>query len=166
MQIDLSQLEPSKLPSADKKRGLSTAGARTGFLSASLVVLGMLTFFFYNFQTVVVTGKSMLPTLKNHQAILICKALWLAGPLKRNDIVVAKVGQPIEYVVKRVYRVGGEEVDDMTLLPIGWDVFDQGTFQVPEDSVYLLGDNRFHSEDSRAFGPVKVRDIVGKMVVY
>ncbi len=35
---------------------------------------------------------------------------------------------------------------------------------VPEDCIYVLGDNRNHSNDSRAFGSVKVSDIKGKVV--
>lgn len=163
MQIDLTQIEPTELLRQSQRRRLATAGARTGFLSASLIILGLLVFFFYNFQTVLVSGRSMYPALRDRQAILICKALWLVGPLKRNDIVVARIGGG-EYVVKRVYRLGGEVVDDLTLSPTGWDYFSQGYFRVPEGTVYLLGDNIFNSEDSRTFGPITEKNVVGKMV--
>ncbi len=36
---------------------------------------------------------------------------------------------------------------------------------IPKDSIYVLGDNRSNSLDSRSFGPVETKDIVGKLVL-
>jgi signal peptidase I len=130
----------------------------------STVVLGLLAFFFCNFQTVVVSGKSMLPTLHDHQRILICKALWLVGAPKHNDIVVVRSPESGELLVKRVYRLGGELVDDLIYSPKGWNVFENGPYQVKPGTMYLIGDNVGNSEDSRVFGPVNLSAIVGKMV--
>jgi signal peptidase I len=137
-------------------------GARTGFLAVLLAILGSLVFFFYNFQTVVVSGKSMVPTLHDKQRILICKAIWLVGRPKVNDIIVVKLDDG-EFVVKRVFRTEGQNVD-ISLSPLGWDYFAKGQFKVPQGMLYVLGDNLQHSEDSRMFGPVSESRVVGKLI--
>lgn len=168
MQFELTQIDTASAVTEQEKRGFARPAARNGFLGVLLAVLAFLVFFFYNFQTVVVSGKSMLPTLKNRQHILLCKALWLVGPIKQNDIVVLKMGDPSrsEFLVKRVWAVGGDVIKDVTLSPIGWNYFQDGYYRVPEGKVYVLGDNRLASEDSRLFGPVNERNIIGKVVWY
>lgn len=154
MQIDLSQPQPTKPRNALQ--------ARQGLFAALVGFLCFLVFFLYNFQTVIVQGKSMIPTLRDKQHILICKALWLVGKPKVGDIVVVKMENG-EYIVKRVLRTGGEHVDP-TLSPTGWDYFMNGEFVVPEGMIYIIGDNLPHSEDSRTFGPVPEGAIVGKLI--
>jgi signal peptidase I len=159
MEFDLSKLrEPT---ASNQKAGLKPA-ARNGFLVVLLLVFLFLTFFFFNFQTIVVKGESMLPTFKPDQRILVCKAIWLVGPLRQGDIVVVRSQSPGEYLVKRVYAVAGSKVD-YRYQPFNWD-YTQGQFSVPEGHLYLLGDNLANSEDSREFGPIALGDVLGKVV--
>lgn len=137
---------------------------RRSLLVPLLGALLFLVFFFYNFQTVTVKGHSMEPTLRDNQRILVCKALWLVGQPKRGDIVVIRGDRKGEYLVKRVAATGGEFVD-YEIQPFEYD-FTQGKFKVPEGYVYVIGDNLAASEDSRAFGPVPLERILGKVVEY
>ena len=118
-------------------------------------------FIFYNFQAVIVQGNSMLPTFQTGARIFICKAAWLVGPPKDDDIVVVRLSGTGEYIIKRVYRIAGERVDPLWS-PLYWR--STGPYLVPEGQIYLLGDNREISEDSRIFGPVDLRSVVGKAV--
>jgi len=137
--------------------------AITGFGFILLILLGFAIYFHYTFTTVVVSGESMLPTLKNNQRVLTSRAYWLVGPIKDKDIVVIKDDGPTGYIIKRVYRMAGEVVDWYNV-PDNVD-FRKGEYKVPAGHVYVLGDNREVSEDSRRFGPVKVEDIIGKVVI-
>lgn len=138
--------------------------ARNCFLVIALLVFLFLVFFFMSFQTVVVIGDSMAPKFKDGDRILICKASWLVGPMKKGDIVVIRYGPPGEYLVKRVWWLEGEEVGSNIPNPDQWDFFEHGgPLVVPPGHIYVLGDNITISEDSRAFGPVPLFDVIGKV---
>ena len=82
-------------------------------------------------------------------------------------------------VVKRVAAVGGDTVgiEDGVLVVNGEaeregyvdygsvDGFYFGPVDVPPGEVFLLGDNRANSEDSRDFGPVREDEVVGRVLV-
>jgi signal peptidase I len=137
----------------------------------------------------------MLPTLHPGDLILCVKPLlflkpsWNAGAkkftavrsLKRGDIVVFKPATfPDTEYVKRVVAVPGE---DMTILDgkvkingkvlaepylsadSGKDTAEDIRFHTPDGYVFVMGDNRPHSQDSRTIGPVAVSNIEGKCVV-
>jgi len=137
--------------------------AITGFGFTLLILLVFAIYFHYSFTTVVVSGESMLTTLKNGDRVLTSRAYWLVGAIKDKDIVVIKDDGPTGYIIKRVYRMAGEVVDWYNV-PDNVD-FRKGEYRVPPDHVYVLGDNREVSEDSRRFGPVRVEDIIGKVVI-
>jgi len=117
-----------------------------------------------NFTTVEVSGISMLGTLKDHQRVLVSKAYWLVGPIHDQDIVVLHDPHGPGEIIKRVCFMGGEDVDwkwrpDIAPGP-------GSKYLVPDGCVYVLGDNRSKSEDSRRFGFVDMAKIIGKVVVY
>lgn len=137
---------------------------RTVGIGFSLIVLlGLAVFMFTAFKTVEVRGRSMLQTLKEGQRVLVCNAYWLIGGIRHRDIVVIKGDDKGEYMIKRVYKMAGETVDFVNL-PDDWPL-SHGDYVVPSGSVFVLGDNKLESEDSRKFGPVPMRDILGKVVL-
>lgn len=138
--------------------------AFTGFGAVLLFVLAFVIFFRMNFRTVVVSGSSMLPTLKNGNKVLVSKAYWLIGQLTDGNIVVIRGDQPGEYIIKRIYRLAGETVDSYNI-PDSWSLLN-GVYKVPEGNIYVIGDNRGISEDSRRFGPVDLTRVLGKVVAY
>lgn len=127
------------------------------------MVLAFALFFNLNFRTVVVEGDSMLDTLKPGQRVLVSKAYWLIGGIRKKDIVVVRDQSTGGYFIKRVYRLAGEIVDYPNV-PSSHRLA-SGDYVVPEGHVYVLGDNREVSEDSRKFGAVPLARIIGKVVV-
>lgn len=144
-------------PTSKRKKVLFTS-----FGVFLLPVLAMGVVFWLNFRTVEVTGESMEPTFHSGQHLLISRAYWLVGPIKRNDIIVMHLPGTSTTIIKRVYGMPGDVVDFYNV-PESWSLA-KGEFKVPADSYFVLGDNRPVSEDSRAFGPVKSSDVLGKVI--
>ena len=124
-----------------------------------------------------VFGQSMEPGLHSEERLVIEKvSYWSHGP-RRGDIVVLKDPDGgSDLLIKRVIGLPGERVTvadsqvyvDGTLLYEPY--LDQPTngggrtWLVPPLSVFVLGDNRAASRDSRAFGSVSLDDVVGRAV--
>ena len=139
--------------------------AFTGFGVSLVLVLLFVVFFYVNFTTVIVSGPSMLPTLSSGKKVLVSRAYWLVGPIQDGNVIVIKQGDgPGGYIIKRVYKTAGETVDTLNA-PSNWSLA-SGAYSVPNSEIYVLGDNRSVSEDSRRFGPLPVSAILGKVVAY
>jgi signal peptidase I len=74
--------------------------------------------------------------------------------------VVALPGETVEARDGLVYVDGRRLVEPY--LPEGAGTFDFGAVTVPSDHVFVMGDNRGNSQDSRMFGPVPISSIVGR----
>lgn len=132
----------------------------------------------------IVRGQSMYPTLDNNNYLIINKtSYWFSEP-QHGDIIVFKShisddGKKYKDLVKRVIGVPGDRVNI-----VDGEVYINGELQeesyingdytdgyvdltVPEDSVFVMGDNRPNSLDSRAeqVGLVAEDVIIGKVVV-
>jgi signal peptidase I len=143
---------------------------------ATLLVTLILVFFVF-FDTSTVTGPSMQPTLRDHDYVLLTKGL--PDP-KRGDIVILLVKSDgvTEEWVKRIVAVAGDNVDvrgDVILVNGAPEQFahlsltrsNAGPFEkvtVGAGQVFLAGDNRIVSEDSRFVGTFPVTSIVGRVV--
>ena len=149
------------------------------------VVVGTVLLFTLVLRIVRVDGDSMRDTLQDGD-VLIALSRHLSGELEQGDIVVVQRegfnrGQPI---VKRVIAVEGQTVDidfeegivivdgkdldeDYTLEPTWLEEGMNFPLTVPENSYFILGDNRNHSEDSRSIdlGTVTHDEVVGKAVL-
>lgn len=95
----------------------------------------------------------------------IGESLGLSSPDIEDLIkrVIAVGGQTIEIRNSRVL-IDGVPIDEPYLFP-GTVMPDYGPETVPEGDVFVMGDNRNHSKDSRVFGPIPVDSIVGKAFV-
>jgi signal peptidase I len=122
-----------------------------------------------------VSGPSMAPNINSGEYVLINTLAYRFGKPSRGDIVAfAHDGITPEVYIKRVVGLPGERlridrgvvyVNGVRLIePYVQHSDDRSTPEttVPDGSVYVLGDNRAVSEDSRVFGPVADPDLMGK----
>ncbi|HEY9088455.1 MAG TPA: signal peptidase I [Anaerolineaceae bacterium] len=122
---------------------------------------------------------SMEPTLMPGQFLLVNKLSYRMGDFQYGDIIVFHYPpDPTEDYIKRVIGVPGDEVrianqqvsvNGYTLDEpyISQDPQYEGTWKVPPDYLFVLGDNRNQSSDSHSWGFVPVDYVVGKaLVVY
>lgn len=123
-----------------------------------------------------VNGTSMNPTLENGDIMILNKIGYRITKIKRFDIVVIKYKD--ELLIKRVIGLPGEKikyenntlyVNDKALdeefdktYTYNFSIKEIGSTTVPEDSYFVLGDNREVSKDSRSIGFIDREDIVGK----
>lgn len=138
--------------------------AITRFGVLMLGVLGLAIIMMLNVKTVQVSGNSMKPTFQNGERLLVTDLYWLVGQIRPNDIVVFRGERSNEYIIKRVYRLAGQTVDPLN--QPRERRLSEGPYTVPPGTVYVLGDNRGESEDSRMFGPLPLDEIVGKVVLW
>ena len=147
---------------------------RPTLITLGLVVVVMLSLSFIA-EPMRVSSDSMSPTLSTGDEVLVQKFGAAAREPAPGEIVVVTSPASGDLIIKRVAAVGGEkvEISDGTLKVDGHEVPEpfvdrslvDGTYfgpvPVPQGTVFLLGDQRFGSVDSRSFGPVPVSSIVG-----
>jgi signal peptidase I len=131
-------------------------------------------------ETYLVDGSSMQPSLHDRERVLINKLVYRFNPPEASDIVVFKypmdpnrdfikrivavAGQTVEVKNGKVY-VNGQPVEEPYLKTPTHGAF--GPELVPEGTVFVMGDNRNFSLDSRdpSVGYVPVENIKGKALV-
>lgn len=147
------------------------------------IIFILATFLRTNVFTVInVSGDSMVPTLHDHNMMVLNRLSYKIHEIERFDIVVVDTEE--SYIIKRVIGLPGDEVryENGQLYinnePIEEayivDKIDQYTYDftlqdlpggyttIPENQYLVLGDNRLISKDSRAIGLVDAEQIIGK----
>ena len=147
-------------------------------------VLAVVVIFTFVIRLIGVDGHSMVPTLQDGDRLLVLTAPW-CGDYQYGDVVVLREQTFLdEPIVKRVIATEGQTVDidfvtgsvyvDGELLQEDYinepTYTEEGTvfpLTVPEGSIFVMGDNRNHSNDSRdaRLGTVDVRCVIGQAVV-
>lgn len=128
-----------------------------------------------------VVGPSMEPNFHDGDVLILNKLKYKLFEPKRNDVIALKYNKD-KYLIKRIIGLPGEtieyknnilyidgesykeklydgmETEDFSLKDLGYDT-------IPDNMYLVLGDNRNNSEDSRVFGLVKKKDIIGKAII-
>lgn len=165
---------------SDRGAGAPRSGSGLRELLETLIVAVLLAVVVRTFvvESYVVQGVSMLPTFLNGEHVLVNKLAFKFASPRPGEIIVFQ--PPLSYVhedyIKRVVATAGETVGvrQGRLYVNGravaqpyiqyWDPTSFGTVVVPKGDVFVLGDNRPDSEDSRYFGPVPIRNITGQAI--
>lgn len=151
--------------------------------SLTVVFAVMLLIFTFIARPATVDGESMLPTLRNGERLVISNLFYEPAP---GDIVVLCGEADREEgrnLIKRIIAVGGQTIDidfETGEVTVDGEVLDEpyilerthldeGTefpLTVPEGEVFVMGDNRNASRDSRSLsvGTVKEEYIVGRVL--
>jgi len=152
------------------------AGVQT-LVSAAVYATLIVTF---GFQVARVDGLSMAPTLEDHDRLIVNKLVYELGDPRPGDIVMLYYPlNPEKMFVKRVIAKEGDTVrivdghvyvNDIPLrddyVPAEFRSHDDWGPQVVQQGYYfVMGDHRNNSSDSRHWGPVPKKYIVGKVKV-
>ena len=162
-------------------KGVIKPETRHGYIFLCVALWSAITCLFiqhFVITTVMVQGKSMMPTLKPGDGFVVNCWLPRFRGYHRGDIVVIRDPVKAELIAKRIIGQAGDRVQlrgghvyvNGQLSPESY--LDPGTqtysrqlrdriFTVGANSYFVLGDNRAESEDSRYFGDIDRGDLVG-----
>jgi len=133
------------------------------WIKSLLIAFGLaLLIRYFLFAIFMVEGTSMVPTLQDQERLVVNKIVYQLHNPEYNDIVVFQYpADPEKDFVKRVIGLPGDkiEVRDYKVFRNGQELDETyineptstyyGSWEVPADTVFVLGDNRNHSKDSR-----------------
>ena len=125
-----------------------------------------------------VEGHSMSPTLENDDRLIVNKLIYRLSVPQRDDIVmlyypvnpdksfvkrvIAKENDTVRIVDGKVY-VNGEAREDVFVPPTYRSHEDLGSMTVKQGYYFVMGDHRNNSSDSREWGEVPRKYIIGKV---
>ncbi len=151
------------------------------FEIAAIAVIAVFVVRTYLVQPFLVSGTSMSPNFSNGDYVLVDELTYRIRPPERGEVVVFHDPQDYgTYFIKRIIGLPGERVViandavtvynasrpngsalDETYLPQGIVTSGSETYALSTSTYLLLGDNRPASYDSRSWGPLPAKDIVG-----
>lgn len=152
------------------------------YMGCILLAIGFaFAFHTYVFAKSYVVGPSMQPTFNNNDVIFLEKISTETGHINRGEVIVfnSKDENNDDYI-KRVIGIAGDKIDikdgkvylnekllSENYLPQG-TVTDPNSINteyiIPEGYIFVMGDNRGNSTDSRILGPINLKDVKGHVI--
>lgn len=175
-------MQPNETPTASApEQKKSSFGETVRFIIVSLVIVFGIRYFIA--QPFIVSGESMVPTFQNGEYLIVDELSYRFTEPSRNDVVIIRYPlDPSKFFIKRIIGLPGETLHfDGTRItvtpadggtPIELDesfIKNQNntylTVTLKEDEYFVLGDNRPASSDSRVWGTLPRKDIIGTPVL-
>jgi signal peptidase I len=172
--VTVPELAP---PSRRKQSAVDLISMWLGNLVVSLLTAAFVVIFLY--QPVKVEGTSMLPGLEDQERIFVNRFVYRLEPISRGDVIVFRYPKDTsKSYIKRVIGVAGDRIHIVDgLVYVNGEALSEDyvpqqyadwrsvpELTVPQGSFFMMGDHRNMSSDSRDFGPVEQKFVVGKAV--
>lgn len=143
------------------------------------LLLSVVLFFLINAVSarIIIDGSSMEPNLHHGEFVIVSKINYRLGEPERGDVVVFDFPRNItEEYIKRIVGLPGEQVrvEDgnvyvngilLTEPYLSVEANYEGEWAVPEDALFVLGDNRNNSSDSHNWGMVPMQNVIGEALL-
>jgi len=151
------------------------------FTLALLIIVVVIPIRVFIVSPFVVDGESMHPTFENLDYLIVDELLYRFTAPARGDVIVFRYpGNPSIFYIKRIIGLPGETVsinhgvvtittDDGAILPLAepYIVNEDATYtkdvSLNPGEYFVMGDNRPNSSDSRVWGPLPKKDIIGRV---
>ncbi len=135
-------------------------------------------------QPFIVSGSSMFPTFKDNQYLIVDQISYRFEEPARGDVVIFKYPlDPSKFFIKRVIGMPNETISikqgaititkadgedfilDQPYLDMERESHDTMSVELKDDEYFVMGDNRIASSDSRTWGVLPRKNIVGKALI-
>jgi signal peptidase I len=165
--------EKSKL-----KKGLESAWDLLKFALIALVIVVPIRMFVA--QPFVVSGESMVPTFHDGEYLIVDELSYIIGNPHRGEVIIFRYpGDPKRFFIKRIIGMPNEEISVkngvVTIInsenPNGFSLTEPyinenfnttDSFKTGADEFFVMGDNRNRSSDSRTWGTLPSKLIIGR----
>jgi signal peptidase I len=174
--VDVYQMRVNQYNPSGARQQALLREVTTTLLITIILFLGLR----YSAQAVPLDGPSMQPGLHTNERVLVNSLAYLFRQPQRGDVIVFHPPNALsERYIKRVIGlpgdtirltrtsvyINGTELNEPYIAPVP-----DGYTENPEseqihlgpDQFFVMGDNRTNSQDSRSFGPISQREIIGK----
>ena len=173
--------EEVKIPKTEE---ISTGSFVMEIIKFTIIsILIVLPIRFFVAQPFIVRGESMYPTYSDGQYLIVDEITYRKEQPARGDVIVFKYPKDMsKYFIKRIIGLPGEKVtitngivtvfseeypkgkllDEPYIKDLSFDTFSE---TLGPDDYFVMGDNRSNSLDSRIWGPLPKKDIVGRVLV-
>ncbi len=181
IKTEMQEVQDQEIDTNTKKNKKQKSSLREWTESIILAIVVTLIISIFIFRTSV-DGTSMYSALDDGDQLIAARQAYTFSVPKRGDIIVFDSGekdvkQNPKYYIKRIIAVEGDiiEIKD-GYIKVNGNLLDEsylnpGTLTqgnineiVRDNHVYVLGDNRNFSKDSRSIGQINVEDIKGKVL--